>query len=121
MPTIQTLGGWIAAHGYRSAGYNREVYLAYGEGMPEPWQTDSRSRDHGRLIGRLDSAGVARTRGVRSTAQPAGQGGRGPPDVVHQLVVASRSTRSASNVTEIPATGCPSWSSTGTRPRPDPR
>ena len=40
MPTIQTLGGWIAAHGYRSAGYNREVYLAYGEGMPEPWQTE---------------------------------------------------------------------------------
>ena len=40
MPTIQTLGRWIAAHGYRSAGYNREVYLAYGEGMPEPWQTE---------------------------------------------------------------------------------
>ncbi len=40
MPTIQTLGRWIAAHGYRSEGYNREVYLAYGEGMPEPWQTE---------------------------------------------------------------------------------
>lgn len=40
MPTIQTLGGWIAAHGYQSEGYNREVYLNYGEGMPEPWQTE---------------------------------------------------------------------------------
>ena len=40
MPTIQTLGRWIPAHGYRSEGYNREVYLAYGEGMPEPWQTE---------------------------------------------------------------------------------
>ena len=40
MPTIQTLGGWIAANGYQSLGYNREVYLAYGEGMPEPWQTE---------------------------------------------------------------------------------
>jgi DNA-binding transcriptional MerR regulator len=40
MPTVQTLGRWIPAHGYRSEGYNREVYLAYGEGMPEPWQTE---------------------------------------------------------------------------------
>ena len=40
MPTIQTLGRWISAHGYRSEGYNREVYLNYGEGMPEPWQTE---------------------------------------------------------------------------------
>jgi len=40
MPTIQTLGRWISAHGYRSVGYNREVYLRYGEGMPEPWETE---------------------------------------------------------------------------------
>ncbi len=40
MPTIQTLGRWISAHGYRSGGYNREVYLNYGEGMPEPWPTE---------------------------------------------------------------------------------
>ena len=40
MPTIQTLGSWIVAHGYRSAGYNREVYHRYGEGMPEPWETE---------------------------------------------------------------------------------
>ena len=40
MPTIQTLGRWIAAHGYQSAGYNREVYHRYGEGMPEPWETE---------------------------------------------------------------------------------
>ena len=40
MPTIPPLGGWFAANGYRSAGYTREVYLAYGVGMPEPWQTE---------------------------------------------------------------------------------
>ena len=40
MPTIQTLGRWISAHGYRSAGYNREVYHRYGDGMPEPWETE---------------------------------------------------------------------------------
>jgi DNA-binding transcriptional MerR regulator len=40
LPTIQTLGSWIADHGYRSLGYNREVYHAYGEGFPEPWQTE---------------------------------------------------------------------------------
>lgn len=40
MPTIQTLGRWIVAHGYRSAGYNREVYHCYGEGMLEPWETE---------------------------------------------------------------------------------
>ncbi|GAA3703879.1 MerR family transcriptional regulator [Microlunatus aurantiacus] len=40
LPTIQTLGRWIADHGYRSQGYNREVYHAYGEGMPEPWRTE---------------------------------------------------------------------------------
>jgi DNA-binding transcriptional MerR regulator len=27
MPTIQTLARWIDAHGHRSAGYNRELYL----------------------------------------------------------------------------------------------
>jgi DNA-binding transcriptional MerR regulator len=27
MPTIQTLARWIDAHGYRSAGYNRELYI----------------------------------------------------------------------------------------------
>ncbi len=26
MPTIQTLARWIDANGYRSAGYNRELY-----------------------------------------------------------------------------------------------
>jgi effector-binding domain-containing protein len=40
MPSIQTLGRWINAHGYRSLGYNREVYLRCGAGMPEPWQTE---------------------------------------------------------------------------------
>jgi hypothetical protein len=40
MPTIQTLAHWISANGYRSAGYNREVYLRYGSGMPEPWETE---------------------------------------------------------------------------------
>jgi DNA-binding transcriptional MerR regulator len=40
MPTIQTLAHWIGAHGYRSTGYNREVYLRYGDGMPEPWETE---------------------------------------------------------------------------------
>ena len=40
MSTIQVLGRWIAAHGYRSGGYNREVYHRYGEGMPEPWETE---------------------------------------------------------------------------------
>jgi DNA-binding transcriptional MerR regulator/effector-binding domain-containing protein len=39
MPTIQTLGQWIEAHGYRSAGYNRELYLSYGEG-PGPWAVE---------------------------------------------------------------------------------
>jgi DNA-binding transcriptional MerR regulator len=30
MATVQTLARWIEAHGYRSAGYNRELYLDYG-------------------------------------------------------------------------------------------
>jgi DNA-binding transcriptional MerR regulator len=40
MPSIQALGRWISAHGYRSGGYNREVYLRYGDGMLEPWETE---------------------------------------------------------------------------------
>ena len=39
MPTIQTLARWIEANGYRSAGYNRELYLSYGEGSG-PWQVE---------------------------------------------------------------------------------
>jgi len=31
VPTIQALARWIDANGYRSAGYNREVYLDLGE------------------------------------------------------------------------------------------
>lgn len=40
LPTIQVLARWISAHGYRSTGYNREVYHRYGEGMPLPWETE---------------------------------------------------------------------------------
>lgn len=36
MPTIQTLAQWIEAHGYRSTGYNRELYISYGD-ESEPW------------------------------------------------------------------------------------
>jgi DNA-binding transcriptional MerR regulator/effector-binding domain-containing protein len=39
MPTIQTLAQWIEAHGYKSAGYNRELYISYGEG-PGPWAVE---------------------------------------------------------------------------------
>jgi effector-binding domain-containing protein len=31
MTTIQTLARWIDANGYRSAGYNRELYIELGE------------------------------------------------------------------------------------------
>jgi len=31
IPTIQTLARWIDANGYRSAGYNRELYIECGE------------------------------------------------------------------------------------------
>jgi GyrI-like small molecule binding domain len=31
MRTIQTLARWIEANGYRSAGYNRELYIEFGE------------------------------------------------------------------------------------------
>ncbi|HEY6593991.1 MAG TPA: MerR family transcriptional regulator [Asanoa sp.] len=40
MPTIQALARWIEANGYRSRGYNREVYHAYGQGAPESWVTE---------------------------------------------------------------------------------
>jgi len=39
MPTIQTLARWIEANGYTSAGYNRELYVRYGEG-PGPWEVE---------------------------------------------------------------------------------
>jgi effector-binding domain-containing protein len=31
MPTIQALTRWIDANGYRSVGYNRELYIELGE------------------------------------------------------------------------------------------
>jgi DNA-binding transcriptional MerR regulator len=40
MPTIQALARWIEANGYRSRGYNREVYHAYGQGPPQSWVTE---------------------------------------------------------------------------------
>lgn len=39
MPTIQTLARWIEANGYRSAGYNRELYIEYGEDK-DAWATE---------------------------------------------------------------------------------
>jgi DNA-binding transcriptional MerR regulator len=39
MPTIQTLARWIDAHGYRSAGYNRELYIECGEDR-DTWVTE---------------------------------------------------------------------------------
>jgi effector-binding domain-containing protein len=39
MSTIQTLARWIDAHGYRSAGYNRELYLEVGADRAE-WVTE---------------------------------------------------------------------------------
>jgi DNA-binding transcriptional MerR regulator/effector-binding domain-containing protein len=39
MPTIQTLARWIDAHGYRSAGYNRELYIECGEDR-DAWATE---------------------------------------------------------------------------------
>lgn len=39
MPTIQTLAQWIEANGYRSTGYNRELYISYGDG-PGPWAVE---------------------------------------------------------------------------------
>jgi DNA-binding transcriptional MerR regulator/effector-binding domain-containing protein len=40
MPTVQTLARWIEAHGYRSTGYNREVYHHYAQGEPSGWRTE---------------------------------------------------------------------------------
>jgi effector-binding domain-containing protein len=45
MPTIQTLGRWIEANGYKSAGYNRELYVSYGEG-PGPWAVELQEPVH---------------------------------------------------------------------------
>ncbi|WP_405145112.1 MerR family transcriptional regulator [Sphaerisporangium sp. NBC_01403] len=39
MPTVQTLARWIDANGYRSAGYNRELYIEYGEDR-DAWATE---------------------------------------------------------------------------------
>jgi len=39
MPTIQTLARWIDAHGYRSAGYTRELYIECGEDR-DTWVTE---------------------------------------------------------------------------------
>jgi effector-binding domain-containing protein len=39
MPTIQTLARWIDANGYRSAGYNRELYIGCGEDR-DAWVTE---------------------------------------------------------------------------------
>ena len=39
MPTVQTLAQWIDAHGYKSTGYNRELYISYGDG-PGPWAVE---------------------------------------------------------------------------------
>jgi DNA-binding transcriptional MerR regulator len=39
MTTIQTLARWIDANGYRSAGYNRELYLEVGEDR-DTWVTE---------------------------------------------------------------------------------
>jgi effector-binding domain-containing protein len=41
MPTIQALARWIDANGYRSAGYNRELYLECGLDQPrDTWVTE---------------------------------------------------------------------------------
>jgi effector-binding domain-containing protein len=39
MTTIQTLARWIDANGYRSTGYNRELYLELGEDR-DAWVTE---------------------------------------------------------------------------------
>jgi DNA-binding transcriptional MerR regulator len=39
MPTIQTLARWIDANSYRSAGYNRELYIECGENR-DTWVTE---------------------------------------------------------------------------------
>jgi DNA-binding transcriptional MerR regulator len=41
MPAIQALARWIDANGYRSAGYNRELYLECGPGLDrDAWVTE---------------------------------------------------------------------------------
>lgn len=39
MPTVQTLARWIDANGYRSTGYNRELYIETGDD-PGAWVTE---------------------------------------------------------------------------------
>jgi DNA-binding transcriptional MerR regulator len=39
MPTIQALARWIHANGYRSVGYNRELYIELGENR-DAWVTE---------------------------------------------------------------------------------
>ena len=39
MPTIQALARWIDANGYRSVGYNRELYIELGENR-DKWVTE---------------------------------------------------------------------------------
>ena len=39
MPTVQTLARWIDVNGYRSTGYNRELYLECGDD-PDTWVTE---------------------------------------------------------------------------------
>jgi DNA-binding transcriptional MerR regulator/effector-binding domain-containing protein len=39
MSSIQTLASWIDAHGYRSAGYNRELYLQLADDV-DAWVTE---------------------------------------------------------------------------------
>ena len=39
LPTIQALARWIDAHGYRSAGYNRELYVECGDDG-DAWLTE---------------------------------------------------------------------------------
>jgi effector-binding domain-containing protein len=40
MPSVQRLARWIDDGGFRSAGYNRELYIQYGEGDPSAWTTE---------------------------------------------------------------------------------
>ncbi|GIJ57871.1 MerR family transcriptional regulator [Virgisporangium aurantiacum] len=40
VPTAHSLTTWIDAHGYRSAGYSREIYHVYGTGDPDTWRTE---------------------------------------------------------------------------------
>lgn len=40
MSTLQTLAHWIDGNGYRSVGFNRELYIRYGCGDPADWVTE---------------------------------------------------------------------------------